>query len=142
MVKHSGLALALVAAVMLSGAAFCAEHDHEHKAPHGGALLEVGEDVAHVELVHDEKAGKVTLYILDKHAKKEVLIKDAPKLNIKSKDGNKQIETKGVDTKDGAASKYEATDEALKADPLKGRVAVVIEGKNYNVDIKEAHEHK
>lgn len=141
MVKHFNLVFALVAAVMLSGSAFCAEHD-DHKAPHGGALLEVGEEVAHVELVHDEKAGKVTLYILDKHAKKEVSIKDAPKLNIKSKDGNKQIETKGVDAKDGAASKYEATDETLKADPLKGRVAVVIEGKNYNVDIKEAHEHK
>lgn len=45
------------------------EHgDHEHKAPHGGALAELGEHAAHVEIVIDEDSGKITAYILDAHA--------------------------------------------------------------------------
>jgi len=119
------------------------EHKHaEHKAPHGGTLLEVGDDAAHVELVHDEKAGKITLYILNKEAKSAVAVKDAPKLNLKTEKGNKQIETQAIDAKDGAASQYEATDDALKSNPLKGRIALTLEGKKYNIELKEAHDHK
>ncbi len=137
------LAMLAMAVISLTGRAYSEEkkHEHEHKSPHGGALLEVGAEVAHLELVHDEKAGKVTLYVLDGEAKNAVPIKDAPKLNIKSKDGNKQIETKSVDAKDGMASKFEATDDALKADPLQGRIVVSIKDKKYNVDIKEDRDH-
>src|SRR4051812_42090245 len=101
MSKVAIFALALITAVCLSRTSFAEdkkeEHKHDdHKAPHGGALLEVGEEVAHVELVHDEKAGKVTLYILGKDAKTAVALKEAPKINVKGKDGKKQLETKAI----------------------------------------------
>src|SRR4051812_45186501 len=47
---------------------------HEHKAPHGGALIEFGEEFAHLELTVD-KDGKVKAYALDGEAEKSVRLK-------------------------------------------------------------------
>ncbi len=131
--------------LFLSAAVLClagddkkGEKEEEHKAPHGGVLLEVGAEVAHLELVHDAKEGKVTIFVLDGKAEKAVAIKDAPKVNLMTDDGAKQVVTKAVDPdKEGLASQFEAKDDALKADPLKGRIAITIGEKKYNVDIKE-----
>ena len=53
--------------------------------------------------------------------------------------GGKQVEMKAVNAKDGMASQFEATDDALKADALKGRVVVTIKDKKYNIDLKDDH---
>lgn len=145
MVRNGSLMLACVALALIAGRLCSEEHKHEHaKAPHGGEWIEVGDkDDTHAELVHDEKAGKLTLYFFAKDQKTPVAIKDAPKINLKAKDGNKQMDMKAVDAKDGAAFQYEATDEALKADPLDGRIAITLaDGKKYNVNLKHEHEHK
>lgn len=116
--------------------------EEERKAPHGGVLLEVGEEVAHLELVHDPQDGSVKVYVLDGKADKAVAIRDAPKLNLMTEDGAKQVLMKAVEPdKDGAASLFEAEDDALKADPLKGRIAVVIGEKKYSVEINEPGGH-
>jgi len=39
--------------------------DHAHEAPHGGVLVELGEEFGHVELVLDGAAGTITAYVLD-----------------------------------------------------------------------------
>lgn len=41
---------------------------HEHKPPHGGTLIELGEEFAHVELKLDAGEGKLTAYVLDGEA--------------------------------------------------------------------------
>lgn len=133
--------------LVLGAAVVCVAADEkkeeEHKAPHGGVLLEVGEEVAHLELVHDPKEGTATIYLLDGKAEKAVAIKDAPKLNLMTADGAKQVVTKAVEPdKEGLASQFVAKDDALKADPLKGRIAITIGDKKYNVDIKEPDEHE
>ncbi len=135
--------------LVLSAAVVCMAGDEEkkkeeeHKAPHGGVLLEVGEEVAHLELVRNAKEGTATIYVLDGKAEKAVAIKDAPKLNLMTADGAKQIATKAVEPdKEGLASQFEAKDDALKADPLKGRIAITIGEKKYNVEIKEADGHE
>jgi hypothetical protein len=46
------------------------DHDHAHKAPHGGTLVALGDHFAHLELVLDNKDGKLTVYVLDGHAEK------------------------------------------------------------------------
>jgi hypothetical protein len=94
------------------------------KSPHGGVLLEIGEEVAHIEMVHDAKAGKLTLYILDGKAEKAEAISGEVKVNLKTSAGPKQLEAKPVDAKDGKASQFEAIDDALKTDKLKGRIAL------------------
>lgn len=49
--------------------------EHEHHAPHGGVLVELGGGFAHVELVLDPDAGTVTAYILDGEAEESVRLK-------------------------------------------------------------------
>jgi hypothetical protein len=41
---------------------------HTHAAPHGGVLVELGEEFAHVELVLDAASGRLTAYALDGEA--------------------------------------------------------------------------
>lgn len=61
-------------------AADAAEHDHAHEAeqegPHGGHLVELAHHRNHVEWLHDDKTGKVILYVLDKN------VHDAPGLAV------------------------------------------------------------
>ena len=51
------------------------EGGHEHSAPHGGALVELGEEFAHVEITLDAATGKLTAYALDSEAEKAVRVK-------------------------------------------------------------------
>src|SRR5579863_247145 len=61
------------------------DHDHDHghhhhhadKGPHGGALVAIGEDDAHLEIVLDVETGKLTAYVLDGEAEKPISIKQA-----------------------------------------------------------------
>ena len=47
---------------------------HEHAPPHGGTLVELGEENAHLELVLDPALGQVTAYVLDGEAENAVRI--------------------------------------------------------------------
>jgi hypothetical protein len=51
--------------------------EHEHRAPHGGTLIELGEEFAHVELVLDRAAGQITAYVLDGEAEQPVRLEQA-----------------------------------------------------------------
>jgi hypothetical protein len=55
------------------------DHDHHHhhaeKGPHGGALVAIGQDDAHLEIVLDDDTGTLTAYVLDGQAEKPVPIK-------------------------------------------------------------------
>ncbi|MGE3342692.1 MAG: hypothetical protein AB7L71_04575 [Vicinamibacterales bacterium] len=51
-----------------------ADEGHHHTAPHGGALLELGEHFSFLELVVDPATGRVTLYVLDGEAEKAVRV--------------------------------------------------------------------
>jgi len=59
-----------------SGAAPAAT-GHHHTAPHGGALIVLGEEFAHVELVFDPSSGRAEAHILDGHAERGVPIEAA-----------------------------------------------------------------
>jgi len=45
---------------------------HEHHPPHHGSLQVFGEDAAHLELVLDAKAGRLTAYALDGEAEEYI----------------------------------------------------------------------
>ncbi len=51
--------------------------EHEHSAPHGGTLVELGEEFAHVEIVLDAATGKLSAYALDGEAEKSVRVKQS-----------------------------------------------------------------
>lgn len=49
-----------------------AGHDHSSLGPHGGHVLELGEEDYHAEWRFNDNNGKVTVYLLDAEAKKAV----------------------------------------------------------------------
>ena len=40
-------------------------HGHHHEAPHGGTLVVLGDEFAHLELLLDEQSGLLQAYVLD-----------------------------------------------------------------------------
>lgn len=48
------------------------EGGHEHTAPHGGTLVELGDELAHLELLLDASTGTLTAYALDGEAERAV----------------------------------------------------------------------
>jgi hypothetical protein len=48
-----------------SAAASGAPHKHEHKAPHGGTAVVLGNEAYHLELVRDPATGTLQAYVLD-----------------------------------------------------------------------------
>lgn len=91
---------------------------HEHRAPHGGALEVLGGEAAHVELVLDDKTGKLTAYVLDGEAESPVRVgQDALRLKIASVDA--VVELKAVANpltgeKVGDTSQFEGSSDKLR----------------------------
>ncbi len=123
-------------------------HSHE-EGPHGGHLVELGEEEYHAEVVLDPKASKITLYILDSSAKKAAPI-DAKevKLELTMAGQPKPLTAKAVPDKDDPANKSSRFEIAGNADvkanikdeeDLKGSVTVPVASKTYTGKI--VHEH-
>ena len=127
------------------------EHAHNHptEGPHHGALIELGAEEYHAEMVHDEDSGSVTIYILDSAAKVAVPI-DATEVTVNLKhDGNaEQFKlAASPDTTDptGKSSRFVTTDEELGED-LHGEHAdatlvVMINGKSFRGAMKHHDDH-
>lgn len=69
------LATPLCTAAIAGETSSTADVHHEHHAPHGGTLVEIGEEFAHIELVEDDATGKLTAYALDGEAENAVRLK-------------------------------------------------------------------
>jgi hypothetical protein len=58
-----------------------AVHKHEHKTPHGGTPIVLGNEVYHIELVREAAEGKMTAYVLDSEMENFIRVK-APSFEI------------------------------------------------------------
>ena len=112
---------------------------HEHHAPHGGSLVELGEEYAHLELVLDQATGKLTAYALDGEAEKSVRIKQ-PTITLEITVQDKVIPAElgavaNVLTGEtvGDSSQFEAVIDALRGvSKFQGTVATVtIKGQTF-----------
>lgn len=131
------------------------DHDHEHahptEGPHHGDLVELGNEEYHAELVHDEKAGTVTIYILDAHAETAVPI-DAMELTINLKHDGKAEQFKLAASPDasdpqGKSSRFTSSDaelgEDLEHEGAEPQLVVTISGKQYRGKIEHGdHGHE
>ena len=125
-----------------------AEHDHEHNAPHGGQLIELGDHEYHAEVVMDHDEHKFTVYILDAHAEAAQAI-DAKEITLNMTLGDKPEQFKLAAARqktdpEGKSSRFELVDdelvhEFLEEEDAKGRLNVPIGDKSY-VGIV-AHKH-
>lgn len=131
------------------GAPPAAQHAHPEKGPHGGPLLELGDEEYHVEAILDEKAGVLTLYVLDAAAREPVPI-EAREVLINLKHGGKPVQFKlpasplKTDPKD-SASAFQLKSKELVHDlhhkNNEARLALKIKGKSYTTKFDLAHDH-
>ncbi len=61
-------------------------HAHVHIAPHGGALIELGNHQFNLELLLDSASGRLTAWVLDAHAENFVRI-SAPAIELAIQSG-------------------------------------------------------
>ena len=129
-----------------------ADHGHPEHGPHKGELIELGKEEYHAELVHDDATEKVTIYLLDKEAKKAVAIAEKEiTLNlIAAGAAPQQFKLPAAPQADDAAgqsSRFELT-EAKLCDGIcvkgnKARLNVTIQGTPYTGEytVEEEHDH-
>ncbi len=125
-------------------------HDHGHpsEGPHGGALIELGNEEYHVELVHDEQAGTVTIYILDAAAKAPVAIAASDvALNLKHEGQGKQFKLGASPNQgdpQGKSSRFVSSDkelaEELDHEHGDAQLVVTVNGKQFRAKIEHHHE--
>ena len=162
MAKHvyEPMVMGLVVACVVGGATSLAAqpkaqkpaHSHVHptEGPHRGALIELGREDYHAELVHDHAAKTVTIYMLDGAAKEAVPI-DAKQLTLNLLVGGKPqqfhlaAQPQSADPA-GTCSAFGCTSEpmckALDAKGTTGRLNVEVAGKRYVGTLgAQAHHH-
>ncbi|MBN8624735.1 MAG: hypothetical protein J0M17_04515 [Planctomycetes bacterium] len=129
-----------------------AGHEHPSEGPHKGHLIELGKEEYHAELLHDDSAHRITVYLLDGAGKKAVAIPEKELTVNAIAEGKpaqfKLLATPQKDDPSGSASKFELVDhalcEALDDPNSKGRLTVTIAGKQYSGDMAhdEHDDHK
>jgi hypothetical protein len=123
-----------------------AAHAHPEHGPHGGDLVELGNEEYHAEVVHGDNGFSV--YVLDGSAKQAVAV-TAEKLVVSLKQGE-QVKTfefaANPDTNDesGKSSRFTSTDEQLHEwldAGAEGALTIEIEGKSYTGKVTHDHAH-
>lgn len=124
-------------------------HAHPSEGPHHGDLIELGNEEYHAELLHDEEAGTVTIYVLDGAAMAQVPI-DATEIAINAKhDGTPEqfplAASPDANDPEGKSSRFVSDDKELAAhldeDGADPRLVLTINGKSYRGEITHSHDH-
>jgi predicted small lipoprotein YifL len=115
-----------------------AAEEHSHEGKHGGHVLELGEHEGHLEIVHDAAKGTITAYVSD--ADMKPVASEAPMINLTK--GGVQVAMTPAAGSGPTSDSWTATHEALKADPLDGRIRVKIGSKTFQPPLEDEHEHK
>ncbi len=123
------------------------EHGHPSEGPHHGSLIELGNEEYHAELVHDDEAGTVTVYLLDAAAKEPVVIEAADvTMNVKHDGQGAQYKLAAADATDGKASKFTSSEgalaEALDEEGAETQLVVSIDGKQFRGEVAHDHDHE
>lgn len=96
-----------------------ANDEHEHSSPHGGTLVELGEEFAHLEIVLDAATGKLTAYALDGEAEKAVRLKQ-PEIEITIANPATVVKLSGVANSLTGETASDTSEFAGQSDALKG----------------------
>ena len=137
-----------------------ADHDHAHdehahptEGPHHGSLVELGDESYHAEIVHDDAAGALTVYLLDSSAR-QTASSEATEVVINVRRGEQPVQFKlpakpSQSQSDGKYSEYSLTSkellESLHDETSTARLSITMEGKPYSGKITHddhaAHDH-
>jgi len=125
-------------------------HHHHHEAPHGGCLIVLGNEFAHLEITLDQSNGFIQLYMLDGMAIMGTRIQQT-EIELKLADSNEKVTLKAqVNPLSGEtvgdSSLFSAQSKALigKA-KFKAEIPLInikgISFKNIEVSFPEGNEH-
>lgn len=129
------------------------EHAHPTEGPHHGKLVELGNENYHAEVVHDDEAGTLIVYLLDSAAKNAVFSEASEVLiNIKKGDQPLQFKLGGLKRDgqpEGKFSEYSLVEadllKALHDEASSAKLSITINGKPYSGEISHddhaAHDH-
>ncbi|MFH5805479.1 hypothetical protein [Alienimonas sp. DA493] len=125
------------------------DHAHPTEGPHGGGLIELGDEEYHGELIHDEAAGTVTIYVLNDHADAPAPIEAAEVTVTVVHDGNRESFALAADPDagdpDGRSSRFVSSDaelaEHLDREGGTAKLMVKIDGRAYSGDVAHDHDH-
>lgn len=127
------------------------EHGHQHptKGPHGGAIVELGDEELHAEVLHDDAAGTVTVYLLDGEVKRYMTIA-SPEIVINVRHNKKAVQFKlkakpQSSDRDGRSSRFEVKNqqlvELLDAHDAEAQLKLVVGKRSYVGKIVHNHDH-
>ncbi len=127
-----------------------AEHAHEHKAPHGGHLIELGKHDGFAEVLFDSATKVITIYILGGEADVPLAIGTGDiSFHMEHGDHEDEITLKAEPQKgdaEGKSSKFvsepnEHLSEIKDIEGLHGHLHVKIDGKELEGELSHDHEH-
>ena len=125
-------------------------HAHPTEGPHHGDLVELGNEEYHAEILHDEDAGTVTIYVLNGAATEQVPI-EATEVTINAKHDGKPEQftlaaSPDADDPQGKSSRFVSNDEELvhhlDEEGAEPRLVLTINGKSYRGTISHDHDHE
>ncbi|MDP7010683.1 MAG: hypothetical protein QF685_04830 [Verrucomicrobiota bacterium] len=94
---------------------------HGHKAPHGGVLVNVGDEFCHLEFVREPESNRLQLHVMRFHPKEGLLKIPMEQIEISAKVGDeekviilKPVELDGITATDQPTSLYVAEVDWLK----------------------------
>jgi hypothetical protein len=124
---------------------------HPTEGPHGGDLIELGDEAYHAELSHDEQSHAVVVHILDAAGKNDVPIDQSEIVLQIFKDGEFVEYTLKAAGAALPVAEFSLIDENLcnlmHAEDLRGRLNVTIDGESYKGVIEhhggehDGHDH-
>lgn len=125
------------------------EDGHPSEGPHHGGLIELGKEEYHAELVHDEDAEQVTIYVLDGSAKTAVPIEAKEvTINVQHDGQPEQFQLAAQPDQgdpEGKSSRFISDNaeliEHLDEEGATARLVLKINGKSYNGQISHSHDH-
>lgn len=95
------------------------DHEHGEKGPHGGGIIELGEEEYHAEIVIDHDTHAITLYVLGKNAKTaEQVAATEVTVTPEGKDALTLKATPQTGDAEGKTSKFELVDDKIVHDLL------------------------
>ena len=125
--------LSVIVFFCLTFTAVYAQHSHAKKGKHGGYMVEV-KGVANLEVIHDEKASKLTIMVFSEDGK-AMAIENEPRMNVNTFNGRKQVKLVAIEPdKDGKASKFSAENELFKSG-LKAKIQIKLKGKYHTLSM-------
>ena len=120
-------------------------HDHSAQGPHGGHMIELGNEAYHAEMTHDEQTHTVTVHLFDATATKPAVADQSTLVLQLFQDGKFADYTLKAT---GEASQFSLVDKQLcdtllHAKEVRGRLNVTIADTPYTGMIEHhAHDHE